>query len=229
MKIYKKVFSELRYPGQIDIYDGRANIVKLYHPEKFKHWAIEKNSIIRLHNTSDSENSTESMLIEHKRFIYSYEDPPTDNFFYDKIISYHKMLTKMVPIQKYIRIGIRAFVKIGYVKLEDFISKSKSGLLFSEKFSSLMGETFEATDLFTTLENNKNRLNLGPMKKDETNRYTKEFVVNDNMEDDYILLDIDCFENDLEVDNLVKEYKRIYDRFLNTMKKIEDYFEEEYL
>lgn len=224
MKIYKKIFSEFRFPGQIDIFDGRSNIVKLFYPEKFQHWTIESNSIIRLHDTKPYQKSIESLLIEHKRFIYSFENPSTDNMFFEKMMSYHKKLRKLVPINYYNRIGIRSFIKVGYLKIEEFIKNSKNNMIFSSSFIECINKDFSYNDLYLILQNENNRLNLGPMKKDEENAYTKEFVVNDNMEDDYILIDLDCFNSNIEFKELEKEYKRIYDRMYKISNNIIKFF-----
>ncbi|BFN37514.1 hypothetical protein [Fidelibacter multiformis] len=225
MEIYKKIFSELRYPGQIDIFDGRSKIVKAYYPEKFKHWTIENNSIIRLHNVQPYQKSFENLLIEHKRLIYSLEDPFTENQFIDKLLSYKKKLEKIISIPIYSRVGIRGYFKVGYLKLEDFISKSKENVLFSSQFMECINKILNFSDLYIILQNSNSRLNMGPMKKDERNNYTNEFVENENMEDDYLLLDIDCFETDVLPKDLDRTAKRIYDRMNSIKSNLVNFFE----
>ncbi len=71
MEIYQKLFSEMRFPGQIDIFDGQSKIVKAYYPEKFKNWTIENNVIIRLHDNDKHQNSMESLLITDFRASFN--------------------------------------------------------------------------------------------------------------------------------------------------------------
>ncbi len=168
-----------------------------------------------------------SVLIEHKRFIYSCENPTTDNYFHDKMMSFHKKLLRIAAIPSYNRIGVRAYVKIGYMTIEDFIMRSKSQMFFSNKFIDCIKQDLDFTDLYLTLQNENSRLNLGPMKKDEENNYTKEFVVNDNMKDDYILLDIDCFQSNVKSNDLRGQYKKIYDRIYAIRNRMIGFFEGE--
>ena len=60
---------------------GRSKIVKAFFPSKFKHWMIDNNSIIKLSQTEYFNESKETLTIDHKRILYSLEDPDWDKQF----------------------------------------------------------------------------------------------------------------------------------------------------
>ena len=125
--IYQKTFSEIRFPGQIDIYDGRSKIVKAFFPSKFKHWMIDNNSIIKLSQTEYFNESKETLTIDHKRILYSLEDPDWDKQFSEKLLSYqNKLISKLnLSIGTYQRIGIRNYIKVGCIDFDNLLKSHK--------------------------------------------------------------------------------------------------------
>jgi len=95
--IQQKLFCEIRYPGQIDIIGNPSSLVKLYYPEKFKHWTIEGHTI-KLHDSHPFERSNETLVIEPKRFIYACEQPTPISVFIDRLISYFNKLSKEINV-----------------------------------------------------------------------------------------------------------------------------------
>lgn len=224
MRQYQLFISEIKYPGQIDIYDNVQNIIKKYYPEKFGHWTVENKSVVKLHKVTPFETSLEKMIIDYKRFFYSFENPSSDTFFKDKFLSNYRTIEKLINSDKITRLGIRNFIKYGPINFDNYINECKNNKIFSTSFLNTIESSFEVDDIQVVLQNDNNRITMGPMKVGEQNYYTDNFVVNDNLDFDYILIDIDCFELDIKKSTYKQSFNNTFKRLLQIKQSMTEYF-----
>lgn len=223
MNLYQKQVYEARFPGQIDIFDGRKEIVKLFYPQRFPNWAIKEHTI-RLHDSKSIETSMESMFVTHQRTGYSLEDPQSPRQFMDKALSHHKRLTAQIPIPSYTRIGVRGFVKLGYCSKDEFMNMANGGKVFSATFGESLVDQLGYDDIQVTLQGSTTKVVFGPMGVDEEHPYTLEFVVRDSMKNDYIMIDIDCFRHDVSGKRFEAEFQALFNQMISIRDVISGYF-----
>ena len=65
------------------------------------------------------------------------------------------------------------------------------------------------------------------MKKDEVNHYSTQFVTKDNIDGDYLLIDIDCFENNIRFNHLKTTIDQINGRMNGIRDSLMNYFQGE--
>lgn len=225
--VYKKVFTEFRYPGQIEILDGRAKIVKQYYPDYFPHWTIQNESSIKLHTVTPIDKSLESILIEHKRFAYTVENPSTDNYFTDKSLKYFKPLLDLSSIPIISRIGIRSYIFFGPIDFDKYMEKTQeSELVFSNDFNQLNKSIGGYSDIMVTLTGPNSRVVYGPIKKGEKNIYTEEIVEKDKIDDSFCFIDIDNSVNNVPLKDYKKIFSSLFEKQKSSITLIQKYFME---
>lgn len=176
--------------------------------EIFPHWKIESNMV----NFSDSDGTPKTIggFAGYKSAgVYVY-NPDTKNFFEDKAIKFWKTLDKSqhYNIPEINRFGCRTKAFINITKSFEGINDYLYEQFFSSTFREIVG--FQENDLQITLELKhvefKVKLIIGPIHKDEANRYFN--FESEHFSDTGIFVDLDVYKDGnispLEIPKLTK-------------------------
>lgn len=203
-----KVFSEIRFSGQISIIGKLSEIVKKFYPKEFSHWRIENNTIIRCHNSEQLENSTEIILIDHTKLVYSVEDPSTERYFIERLNKFYRMFDSFIESQEVIRIGIRSYTLL-YQSNKSY-TLNKYNNVYQNEFVNTIDTNEKPSDYLDIIEYNNKRITIGPLSKSENNKYLLEFTQKSKIYDNMILFDIDCWDNNIEKKRIPSSLERQY-------------------
>lgn len=218
----EKIFSEVRFSGQISVIEDIGKIVRLFFPDELPHWRIENNIIIRLFNDPDFNKATEIILIDHSKFVYSSENNPTQNYFKDKFIKYYKRFEKFIESPEVSRVGLRSYTLLEQPNKKATIQKYNS--IFTEDF--LNSFTSKPIDYYNILQFDNQRIVVGPLSKNEKNEYTLEFKNKDNFTEDMILFDIDCFRKKIKKNDVIRSIEHVFNDNRNSLSILEKRFGE---
>lgn len=186
--VYYRIFTELRYPIQVDIFDIKSKFLKMYWPNEYPHWQIHNNNIIRLIQTEKYEDSKEYLIIDPSRIIFNVEEPVTKNYFSDKFKKNMKMFLKIVKPHIINRIGVRGFFCIEGISFDHIIGHANNGKLFNKELLASISPEYKIDDFSVTFEQKNSRIIFGPMKKTEENDYLKEFKNIDKLPKEFTFL-----------------------------------------
>lgn len=220
MKIQKTV-SEVRFIGQLSIIENMNKAIRRFFPSDFPYWRIETNSSFRLFNSEQLEKATEVLFIDASRFIYSVENPSTENYFTEKLQKYCKLFSEFIETDQIARVGIRT------IKL--FKQENKKSTL--SNFEAMYNTDFlrglsdqSPSDYFNVIEYENQRITVGPLAKKESNQYLNEFVEKDRFFDNMLLVDIDSFRKEITKKNLQRVISELSVNNFQTAAKTESYF-----
>jgi len=216
--IYQKIFTEVRLPLLVDLFDKKSEIIKLFWPNEYEHWSIENNNItIRFYNDEDPKKSSEHFLINPKRIIFSVENPPTNNYFLEKFTKFYKAFISKFPInENIIRLGVRTFTCINGISFKEIVNLSNKSIFFQENFIKNIGNDKKHEDFSIILDYQNCKIVLGPMKNTEANPYLQEFLFKDKLKDEFLFFDIDVNEKNVPS-------KKLLEIFSDLDKKIKLY------
>lgn len=198
-------------------------MINLFWKSDFMHWRLENNYSIKFSNTEDPEKSKETLVIDPKRFVYDVEAPDTDAFFLDKLKKYYHSFSKLISVDKFIRVGIRSFVCLNGIKFENTIKNVNQGVLFDKSFFSSIDNNFSIKDFSITLEQENGRIVFGPMSKDEDHPYLKQFKDTAKICPEFTFIDIDQSSKDLPSSKLDSTLKSLHTKVLNYPENIQKY------
>jgi len=226
MKNHMRIFTEVRFPVQVDLFDQRGKIIKLYWPDSFPHWRIENQNSIRFHIEQQVSKSAEFLIVDPKRFVYSVESPSTDNYFSDKFAKYFKKVLSIIKPDQFIRVGVRTHNAIEGVSFESFIAAINQDILFNTEFLQSIDENYSFNDISITLENDKSRVIFGPMKKDEKNLYLNEFVLKEKLADEFLFFDVDIYRKEVNPRRLLEVFDTLVESATSYPNAMFDYFKQ---
>jgi hypothetical protein len=218
----EKIFSEVRFSGQISVIEDIGKIVRLFYPTEFNHWQIDNNVIVRLFNDPDIKKATEIILVDHSKFVYSSENNPTQNYFKDKFLKYYKKFEKFIESSEVVRVGLRSYTLLEQKSKEETIKKYDS--IFTNDFISSFN--IKPVDYYDVLQFENQRIVFGPLSKDEKNQYIIEFNNKDDFKNDMVLFDIDCFRKKVKKSNIVKIIEHIFKENRYSLSILENKFGE---
>lgn len=216
-----KIVAEVRFSGQIGILEKLHTIAKHYYPIEFPHWRIDNGNTVRIFNGETPETSTEIILYDYQRFIYSVEDPSTDNYFHDKYLKYYKSFQRYIETEVVNRIGVRRIELCTQESKEEILSKYKN--IYSSMFLSNI-DSSKPIDYFNVIEYSDKRITFGPLTKDENNQYVSEFIKKDKIPDTMFLIDLDVFIQQTKASNVLSQLDKQITNCSFLMKKINDMF-----
>jgi len=220
MKKSEKIFSEIRFNGQLSIIEDIGKVVRFYYPKYFPHWRIENNTTIKIYNNENLSLATEVILIDHSKFVYSTEYQPTSNYFQDKLLSYYKLIDRILETNQVVRIGVRSITLI----------EQESKQFTIDRYNSINNSDFvsdfesKPTDYYHIYTFENQRITFGPLAKNEANQYQTEFNDKSNYTENMFLYDIDNFRQTTLRKDVPKTIEKVISENRKTAEIIEKRF-----
>ncbi len=227
--MYYKIFSEIRFPAAVDFFDIKGKVLKSYYPKEFSHFNIPNNSnLIQFHNANDLQinqlvKSKETLAISFQNFVYSIEDPITDNIFIDKYKKYLGILERILDLKNVTRLGLRGIFCLDGIEFQEILSKVQNGVLFEQNLIKELSDTINVEDFALILQNKTSRIEAGPMLKSQKHpNIYNNFAFIENIPNEFFYLDIDVSYSNIEYKNLnvkLNDLNRKLWKILNNFKK----------
>lgn len=221
--LYYRIFCEIKYQVQVDLFDQRSKMINLFWKTDFPHWRIDNNYSIRFTNTEDPDKSKETLAIDPKRFAYDVEAPDTESFFIDKFKKYFNKFSRLLTVNNYSRVGVRSYMCQNGIKFNKTISNINNGILFEKNLLSSISENYSIKDFSVTLEQDDGRIIFGPMKKEEENLYLKQFKDISKLCNEFTFYDIDQSAKDVKPSNIDNIIKILHSKVLSYPQNIQKY------
>ncbi len=213
---------ELRHNAFGRFLDLRGKIAdQIKEKELCQHWSIQENTISFL----DKEGviNKPKAIVSFNKIAVITRDPPTHNYFQDQSLAFWKAINaiKEYDIPEITRFGVRTkcYIPANNLEFKD-VYNNICQKLFDNKILKRIGGSTEDLQLVLDFKDHgfNGRIILGPVKKNEANRYfsfiSKEFDCAG------LYIDIDVFQ----MKNITqKDIKTILEKAMNlTWKKIDD-------
>lgn len=225
--MYIRLFTELRYPAQIAIYENKTNIINSFYPSIYKHWSIRKRSL-KLHDSEEIKDSNEELLIEYKRTVFEVENPSSKDYFINKFTKIKKPLLKNLNVNNFTRIGVRGIMCLNdELDFTEIIKKSHNGLLFDPNLINAINPDFGYDDFSITLASKNKKVLFGIMKEDEDNPHLNDFKFQEDLKKTlkgaFSFYDIDCFKTNVPKNKAELTIKKLYKEVKKYPKLINQY------
>jgi len=183
---------EIRHQASGRFLDVRGYVADHFRTnELFPHWQIDSN-IVQFRDEPKTPKKIGAFAGYKSAGLYTF-DPPTRNYFEDKVGQFWKILSKnqFYTIPEIQRFGCRTKAFLNCSDSFESINDSLYQKFFSDEFRGLMGEKQKDLQIVVNLSSGKFQMNIicGPIKKNEANKYFN--FKSDHFEDTGIFLDID--------------------------------------
>lgn len=217
----------------VDFFDMRSKIIKSYYPSEFTQFDMDQNkNIIRFHNSSVVNNdgrimSNDTLAINFGNFIFSVEQPSTDNYFIEKYNKYIRILKKdLFDIKSINRLGLRGIFCLDKYDYDNIVKMVNNGVLFEKQALESIGKDFSVEDFSIILQHSNNRIELGPMKKEQNHPYVvNNFVFLENVPNQFLYLDIDVSVENFEYQNLSSHVTDLNTKLFRILNGIKSSFD----
>ena len=164
----KRVFSEIKYPVQVDLLDIKSKVLKAFWPKEFGHWRLENNINLRFLDCENPAESKRFLFITPKQFIFSVEDPNTDSYFIDKYRKLYNSFAKVIALndEPLIRVGLRCYAYLQGAGFDQVVALCNKNAVFDRQLLDAIGGTnYTFADFSVTIEKPGSRIVFGPDEK----------------------------------------------------------------
>lgn len=216
-----KYFLEIRFPVQVEFFDGKSEKIKAFCPSEFPHWQLAHDPVDYKFFKGEKLNLSEEVYgFTAHNLVFSIESPPTDNYFQERFSKLFKKTLKWIEAPKILRLGVRHWSFHNISNMEVIVKRSLENGLFSREFSEKFGEMDTINDVAAVLQSENYKIQFGPMKKSPDLNYVIETVAKDKIADTFFYADVDTFSKAVELVSVPSEVKKLVSLNNSLSKKI---------
>lgn len=187
---------EIRHHATGRLLDVRGNVADyIKSAEIFPHWEIDTN-VVKFRDAPEKPEKVGAFAGYQSAGVFVY-DPDTRNYFEDKSGKFWRTLVKN---QHYVvpditRFGCRSKLFYNSAKSFEEINSAIYTKFFSDDFRTLMGKKEKDLQIVIELKEQEFdiRITIGPIHKDEANRYFT--FQSDHFTDAGVYLDVDVYKS----------------------------------